>query len=411
MNRTILHIDFDSFFASCEQFFNPNLRGKPIGVTAANGRTAIIAASKEAKKLGVKSPSTTWAAREICPEIEFVKADFDRYLHITKKFIDICSTYSPYVEVFSLDEVFIDMTPTMHLFKTDVVGLSERIKKQLASEISPVTTVSVGASYNKLLAKLASGLNKPDGITLITPENRDSIYKNTKLTDICGIGERLKLRLNMLGVYSLLELRTYPSHLLRKEFGKVYSQLLLQYAWGEDSSSVRSLLEEDADPKSVGRNYCLPENTYDQKKVHAILSELCEEVARRLRVIHKKGRTIHLYLGGERSMHGSKTIYAYTNTGKDLFEGVKFFLKEWKWDHMVRQIHISVSNLIDEKYSTVGLFEDPREKILEKVADNLNDKFGPKAVRKGYVMHTPRLKTVPNGFFGDKAFYSSYLKG
>lgn len=410
MDKTILHIDFDSFFASCEQFFNPNLRGKPIGVTAENGRTCIIAASREAKKRGVKSPSNTWTALEICPEIEFVKADFDRYLHVTKKFIDICSSYSPFVEVFSLDEVFIDMTPTLHLYENDIFKLIEQFKKRLADEISPVTTVSVGVSHNKLLAKLASGLNKPDGFMMITRKNLDQIYKNTKLDDICGIGHGLKDHLQRLGVYSLLELREYPPRLLKKEFGSVCSQTLMRYAWGEDLSPVYSLLEEADDPKSVGRNYCLPQNTYDQEKVKAVLSELCEEVARRLRVIHKKGRTIHLYLGGERSAGGSKTIYTYTNTGKDIFEAVKVFLKEWKWNGMVRQVHISMSNLIDEKYTTMGLFEDPRIKVLEKVADRLNDKFGPRAVRKGYVMHTPRLKTKPNGFFGDKAFYRPYLK-
>lgn len=410
MDRTILHIDFDSFFASCEQFFNPNLRGKPIGVTAENGRNAIIAASKEAKKMGVKSPSNTWSAREICPEIEFVKADFDRYLHITKKFIDICSTYSPIVEVFSLDEVFIDMTPTMHLHDNNIFKLMERFKKQLAYEISPVTTVSIGVSHNKLLAKLASGLNKPDGFMVIDHENLESVYKNTKLTDICGIGPGLNRHLNLIGVHNLLELRVYPPRLLKKEFGNMCSQALIRYAWAQDDSPVHSLLDESADPKSVGRNYCLPENTHDQTKVRAILSELCEEVGRRLRIIHKKGRTVSLYLGGERSMGGSKTIYTNTNTGKDIFEAVELFLKEWNWNEMVRQIHLSMSNLIDEKYTTIGLFEDPRVRILEQVADKLNDKFGSKAMRKGYVMNTPRLRTKPNGFMGDKSFYNPYFR-
>ena len=425
MDRVIIHADFDSFFASCEQHFNPNLRNKPIGVTAENGRTCIIAASKEAKKFGIKTGSRTWEADQLCPQIQYVKGDFDRYLHITKKFVEIASSYSPLVEIFSLDEVFIDMSSTLHLFQGDIHSIVQKFKKQVADEISPITTVSVGVSHNKLLAKLASGLNKPDGFMIINKENLDSIYKNTELTDICGIGERFKLRLNMLGVYTLLQLRDYSPRLLKKEFGNVCSQSLLSYAWAQDDLPVHSFLEEQ-DAKSVGRNYCLPKNEEDPKKVLQILSELSEEVGRRLRSISKKGRTISLYLGGERSMGGRKTISTYTNMGKDIMQVVKLFLKEWEWNDaraehgqsiraeygrsMVRQIHISVSNLIDEKYSNLGLFEDPREELLNKVTDQLNERFGSHTVRKGYVMDAPRLKTKPNGFFGDKSFYSGYLR-
>lgn len=401
MTPTILHIDFDSFFASCEQHFNPNLRGKPIGITAENGRNCIIAASREAKKRGVKSPSPAWEAREVCPEITLVKADFERYLDITKKFIQIATLYSPLVEVFSLDEVFVDMTSTMHLYKNDPHYVIKKFKEQIAREISPYTTVSIGVSYNKLLAKLGSGMNKPDGYFIITKENLESVYKNTKLTDICGIGERLKRRLNMLGIQNLFQLRDYPPRLLKKEFGNVCSQNLLAYAWATDDSPVVSYLEE-IDAKSVGRNFCLPKNEYDQDKILQTLSELCEEVGRRLRIIHKKGRTVSLYLAGETSMGGRKTVSMYTHTGKDIFQVIKVFLDEWKWTGMVRQIHMSVSNLIDEKYETIGLFENPKESDVLHSIDRLNERFGNHTIRRGYVLNAPRLDTKPNGFFGDK---------
>src|ERR1035437_8443648 len=116
MQKTILHIDFDSYFASCEQQFNPQLRNKPIGVTATNGRTCIIAASREAKKMGVKSVTRVWEAKQLCPQIITVAASFEKYWEITQKFLDICKDYSPYVELFSLDEVFMDITQTHNLF-------------------------------------------------------------------------------------------------------------------------------------------------------------------------------------------------------------------------------------------------------------------------------------------------------
>ncbi|MGE5041468.1 MAG: DNA polymerase Y family protein [Candidatus Levyibacteriota bacterium] len=414
--NTILHIDFDSFFASCEQHFNPNLRGKPIGVTAENGRTCIIAASREAKKFGVKTGTRTWEATQMCPNIQFVKADFDRYLHITKKFIDIASYYSPIVEVFSMDEVFIDMTPTMHLFKNDIHFLAAHFKDRIKNEIGEAITVSIGVSYNKLLAKLASGLNKPDGFMLIDKGNLEKVYKNTELTDICGIGERLKRRLNKLGIYTLLQVRDYPPRLLKKEFGKVCSQNLMNYAWAQDASEVHSFLEEEENTKSVGRNYCLPQNEYDPRKVLGILSELSEEVGRRLRLIGKKGRTLHFYMGGELNFGGRKTTPSYTNTGKDIFSLIQLLLKEWRWQNlpyeqrMIRQVHLSMGNLIDERYVTPGLFDDPREEVLNRTIDKINDRFGSHAIRHGYTLKAPKLRTKPNGFFGDKAMYSTFLK-
>lgn len=416
MQRTIFHIDFDSFFASCEQHFNPNLRGKPIGVTAANGRTCIIAASREAKKFGIKTGGRTWEAEQVCPEIQFIKSDFDRYLHITKKFVEIASSYSPIVEIFSLDEVFIDMTPTMHLYGNDHFFVVDHFKKRLREEIGPTITVSIGISYNKLLAKLASGLNKPDGHMLIDKNNLEHVYRNTNLTDICGIGFRFERRLNMLGVYTLMDLRKYPLRLLKKEFGNVAAGNLHSYAWAEDTEPVHSFTEE-ADAKSVGRQYCLPKNETDQAKIRATLFELSHEVARRLRLIHKKCRTIGLYLGGGRSMGGRKSIVNYTNQGEDIYRVIELLLKEWKWwekgaepsRSMVRQISIWTGNLIDEKHATINMFENPKTELITKAVDKINTRFGNGTVKRGYVLKTPTLTTKPNGFFGDKSFYLSYL--
>jgi len=400
MQRTILHIDFDSFFASCEQHFNPNLRNKPIGVTAANGRTCIIAASREAKKFGVKTGTRSWEAEKLCPKIQLIKADFDRYLEITKKFIQIASLYSPLVEVFSLDEVFIDITPVLHLHKS-VDDIVDAFKKQLADEIGPTITVSVGVSYNKLLAKLASGMNKPDGYVVITKENLDTIYKQTELTDICGIGERYKQRLNFLGINNLMALREYPFLALKQEFGTVASQNLMNFAWGYDDSPVISYLEETS-AKSVGRNYCLPKNEYDKEKILQVLFELCEEIAIKLRRLKKKGRTVGLYLSGEGNYNQCKTAKNYTNSGQDIFRVCKGLYDSWKDLLMVRQVGIYVSNLIDETYITPSLFENPKTEIVMRVIDGINERFGHHTVRKGYVLSAPKLDTKPNGFLADR---------
>ena len=398
--RTILHIDFDSFFASCEQHFNPNLRGLPIGVTAENGRTCIIAASREAKKFGIKTGTRSWEAQQLYPKIVLVKADFEKYLEITKKFIQIATLYSPLVEVFSLDEVFIDMTSVMHLHKS-VDDIIFKFKRQLAEEIGATITVSVGVSHNKLLAKLASGMNKPDGFAVITKENLDAIYKQTELTDICGIGERYKRRLNMLGVYTLVQLRECPLSLLKQEFGNVASANLKRIGYGIDDSPVASYLEE-VGAKSVGRNYCLPKNEYDKEKVLQILFELSCEIAIKLRRLKKKGRTVSLYLSGEGSFGGRKTINKYTDLGQDIFALCKSLYDGWKGPAMVRQISLGVSNLIDENFTNLSLFDNPNQEIVTKTTDAINDRFGHHTIRNAAVLYGPQLHTKPNGYFADR---------
>ncbi len=407
MRRIILHIDFDSYFASCEQQFDPRLRNRPIGVTAANGRTCIIAASREAKKLGIPSVTRVWEARKVCPEIITVPAHFEKYWEITQKFLNICKDYSPYVELFSLDEVFIDISSTENLFggKYEIV---RKIKQRIKDEIGQYITVSVGLSYNKLLAKLASGLNKPNGFVEIWPADIELVYSKAKLTDFCGIGERIERRLNKIGIYTPLQLRAASLDALIEEFKDVEGHFLKSLGQGFDESEVVPyyLAEET---KSVGRNYCLPKNEYDQKKILQNVYELCEEVGIKLRRINKKARTVGMYLTGENVYHGRKTLTSHIDSGREIFELCKLLYDEWglarlpREQAMVRQMGIWAGNLQDSNNLTISMFEtqDKRSKI-QKVMDEVNERFGDHTIRNGFVWDSPSLKTVPNGYMADK---------
>lgn len=409
MEKTILHIDFDSYFASCEQQFDAKLRNKPIGVTAQNGRTCIIAASREAKKLGVKSPSRTWEALKIIPSMVFVPAHFERYWEITQKFLDICKDYSPYVALFSLDEVFMDVTRTKELFGGKY-SLIAKIRERIKNEIGEYVTISVGISYNKLLAKLASGINKPNGLLEITPENILAIYAKTKLTDFCGIGRRIEKRLNNLRIYTPLELHQTALDTLVREFKDVEGHFLYDLGQGEDTSEVIPYYFP-SETKSVGRSYCLPQNTYDQRLILQHIYELCEEISLKLRRLNKKGRTVHLYLGGERSGHGRKTVQEYFDSGAEIFKLCKELMDEWNWHSMVRQISISVSNLKDNKCLTLPLFDqDNKKEKVTKTLDKINEKFGDHTIRNGFLLYGPNLKTVPNGFMADRTERQKLVK-
>lgn len=400
MDRTILHIDFDSFFASCEQQFDPGLRNKPIGVTATNGRTCIIAASREAKALGIKSPSRTWEAIKIVPQMIYVPAHFEKYWEITQKFLDICKDYSPSVELFSLDEVFIDLTPTAHLFSKEKAV--QTIKARIANEIGEYITVSIGISYNRLLAKLASGLRKPDGVMEITKENVWDVYSQIELTSLCGIGERVKRRLNKIGIHTPLDLRNAPLPYLIKEFKDSEGHFLKNLGEARDESDVIPYYNP-SETKSVGRNYCIPKNTYDQRVILQHIFELCEEVGIKLRKLGKKGRTVGLYLGGERSEHGRKTLKNHIDQGSEIFRLCKSLYDEWKWNDMVRQISVWIGNLEDSKNLTLPLFENSskRNKALG-VMDKINERFGDHTIRNGFLTNGPNLKTVPNGYMADR---------
>jgi DNA polymerase-4 len=405
MQRTILHIDFDSYFASCEQQFNPQLRGKPIGVTAQNSRTCIIAASREAKKLGVKSPSLTFEALRKVPNMIFVPAHFEKYWEITQIFLDICKDFSPFVQLFSLDEVFMDVTSTENLFG-DRYQLIEKIRERIKDEIGEYITVSVGISHNKLLAKLASGMDKPSGQVKITPETLWEVYAKVQLSDFCGIGRRIEERLNNLGIKTPLELSAAPLSILLKEFKDAEGHFLYNLGQGiDDSEVIPYYLAEQT--KSIGRNYCLPHNQFDERVVMQNVYELCEEVSIKLRKLGKKAKTVGIYLGGSKNVHGRKSLKQYFDSGQEMFELCQNILKENKFyfgdNDYVRQIGIWVGNLKEAANLEQSLFDfDVKNEKVVKTVDKINEKFGDHTIRKGFLLNADKLTTVPNGFMADR---------
>jgi DNA polymerase IV len=410
VQRIILHIDFDSFFASVEQQHNPLFRNKPLGVTATNGRNCIIASSREAKKLGIGTGSRVQDALKICPTINLTGADFVKYWEVSKKFIAICRNYSPLVEVFSIDELFMDISLTAHLFGGPY-ALIAALKRQIHKEIGSYITVSVGVAENKLLAKLASGMKKPNGMFHIEPHMIEQVYKVASLTDICGIGERIKQRLNQMGVFTLLQLRRTPLSALVAEFGNVEGHFLYSVGQGEDVMPVQSF-ERAPEAKSVGRNYCLPQNEYDKRVVLQNIYELCEEVCIKLRRIERKARMFGVFLRGTEEFGGHILHNNYSYQGQDMFASVLQALYKQKpyvtkpedlWEGYVRQIGVYASYLYDNAYLPRSLFPTVRNwEKLSHAVDKINERFGDHAIRSGYLLYADKLTTVPNGFMADR---------
>ena len=262
MNRTIVHIDQNAFFASVEQQCNPKLRGKPIAVIG-SGRTVVTTASYEARAFGVKTGMNTWEARQKCPHLIFVVGDNRKYTHTSSGIVRIFLEYTPLVEVFSIDEAFLDVTGSLRMF-----GSAERIAGLIKEEIRRQfgLTCSIGIAPNKLLAKLASEMQKPDGLTVILPEDVSRTLERVPIEDLCGIGSRTHKQLALYGIQTCGDLGRFPVDILRRKFGIIGERLHCMGLGIDDSPVVP--VEETEEVKSVGHSMTLERDIKERKGIY-----------------------------------------------------------------------------------------------------------------------------------------------
>ena len=451
--RSILHIDFNSYFATVEQQANPRLRSKPIGVTGGDRmkRTVLGAASVEAKKFGVKTGMQIWEAKKLCPGIILVPGDSDKYLEVTKRFLGILKGYSPYLEVFSIDEVFLEILSSGHSgaerseaiesklgkdsigrplasLQNDMIKMAHEIKSRIKSEIGEWITCSIGISYNKLMAKLAGSLQKPDGLVII-PDQKHAIeiLDRVELDEICGIGERIKARLNKMGIFSFKTLRQVPKEILLFQF-KSYGNFLFNAARGIDESLIIPFYDKE-EVKSVSHRHTIDHDTNDPEEIKQILLKLTELVARRLRAKNLVGKTVScwfryslhpdhtpgvssmgtpgLHPGGERVFEGDgmqETIH-YTDDGLEIFK-TTWKLFENIWDRgEIRMIGVSISNLTPQTPLNLSLLEENKKKeVITKALDKINDKYGEFTLKRAALLGTPTIRRMPTPFLADRRF-------
>ena len=434
--RAILHIDFNSYFATVEQQANPRLRGKPIGVTGGDRmkRTVLGAASVEAKRFGVKTGMQIWEARKLCPDLILVSGDSDKYLEVTKRFIGILKDYSPYLEVFSIDEVFLEVA-ARDFAAPYMIALE--IKYRISREIGEWIRCSIGISYNKLMAKLAGSLIKPDGLVVIAnQEEAIKVLDRMELDGICGIGPRIKKRLFNMGVTNFQQLRAVPLPALLASF-KSYGQTLYNYSRGLDNSLIIPFYEKP-EVKSVGHRHTIDHDTSDPVEIKQILLKLTELVARKLRAKKLVGRTVSCWfryalefpsvtLPAERGVfRKAKGIYSsalpqndkihftgdgmqvtipYTDDGLEIFQaGWKAFQTMWSGDK-IRMIGVSISNLKPQTPQNLSFLEENHTReVITKALDKINDKYGEFTLQRGILLQTPNIRRMPNPFLADRRF-------
>ena len=391
---TILYVDLNSCFAMTEQQARPKLRGKPVGiVNRIAEHSTLIAASIEAKALGIKVGMRVEEAKAIVPNIIFAETEPSKYIYVHNKLKDILKSYSPNVAMKSIDEGLVDLSEAGKDVRNKTPReLALEIKQRLKDEVGSYMKCNVGFSYNRFLAKLAGELHKPDGMDCITHDNIREVFSHLKLTDLPGINKKVEKRLKTYSINTPLELLDAEEETLRVQvMGSIEGTKWYFRLRGTEVD------ERDESTKTIGRQFVLPPNPkIDDVKMR--LAHLAEDVGYRLRSQKLYARGIYVWATfnmSERSFYVHKNILKNEtfSTDSDIIEYSKNLfneiLKEAKSDNP-RIIGVTLYKLEDTETKQLSFGHEKQEKSKEvaKVVDEINQRFGSRTVHSAYTLKT-----------------------
>ena len=333
----------DAFFASVEQLDNPELRGKPVAVGGSGERSVVAAASYEARKFGVRSAMPSVIAKRLCPDLIFVKHNFARYTEVSASVMEIFREYTDLIEPLSIDEAFLDVTNDKKNIRSATV-----IAKKIRNEIKSKTglTASAGISVNKFLAKIASDINKPDGLFVIRPEDAEKFIEELPVEKFYGIGKVTAQKMHKLGIHTGADLKKWDLVSLVRNFGKP-AVFFYDIVRGIDERPV----EPDQERKSVGTELTYEKDLITRFEVIAELYKLEKELMERLEHSETTGRTITLKIkfSDFRQITRSKTLQNYIRDFDTLHKEVSEIRKSLKLEgSRIRLLGLSISNLETE---------------------------------------------------------------
>lgn len=393
MKRVIFLVDMNAFFISCEMARNPELKGKPAAVAGNPKKRSgiILAANYEARRYGVKTTMLISDAKKLCPSIAFVPSDHSYYEKMSDKVMNILSSYTPVMQQNSIDEAWLDMTGCEGLFGSPTEA-AEKIMKEILDKLD--LWCSIGISYNKFLAKMASDMKKPLGITEINKEDIEKKLWPLSVGDMFGVGKKTEKKLNSMGIYTIGDIAKYDKLLLIKSLGK-YGEEIHNQANGIDNSKVEANVQ--VENKSIGRSTTLPNDTLDMEYIKGILYKLSEEVGREARKYGNKGRTVSITIkyNDFQTITRQKSI-PQTYLTKDIYEtGVNLLYENWNpnTSRPIRLIGISLSNILEEDERQITIFDignfniennnNSKQEAIEKTIDSLREKFGKEKIKMG----------------------------
>lgn len=383
MEPTVLLIDMNAFFASVHQALDPGLRGQPVVVCGdrEQRRGIVLAASYEAKKYGIKTGMTAWEARALLPHGIYVRPDYSQYLAFSRRILQIIREYSPLVEPFSIDEAFIDLRGCEGLFG-DVLTVAREIKRRIREEVG--VTCSVGIGPNKLVAKMAAELQKPDGLTLLRAEDVPRRFWPLPVRELFGVGSRTERKLQALGIKTIGDLANFPVEVLERRFG-IIGKVLHMSAHGIDYSPVTPGSLERA--KSIGNQMTLPRDYSSHRELKAALLELAEMVGRRVRQGGYEGKTVSLTLrDSELNFYSlSASLWEYTDLTEEIYRQACLLLEHhWPEGRRVRLVGLSLAKLRPRTLVQLDLFgEKLKLESLNRTCDLIRERFGRYSIMRG----------------------------
>lgn len=392
-DRIILHCDLNCFFASVELLDKPALQNVPVAVCGdpASRHGIILAKNEPAKRMGVQTAETVWQAKQKCPHLILLPPHHSLYADYSRRVNTIYGQYTDLVEPFGIDESWLDVTGSLHLFGGDARQLADDIRARLRQELR--LTISVGVSFNKVFAKLGSDYKKPDATTVISRENwRDMVWP-LPVGDLLFVGRAARRTLSQFGVETIGQLAACKPELLERLMGKAGLQLY-RYANGLDDAPVRPQHEQEP-VKSVGNSTTFPENLTRWEQVRGGLQMLCDSVAARLR---QQG----LYCGGVavgvrdaqfRTVSRQMRLPGPTHLMRDIYgAALELTGRIWKAPNPVRLLSVTALYITDsaDSYQQLDLLagdataRDRRQEQLESAMDAIRGKYGRDAISFGH---------------------------
>lgn len=389
MERTILHCDCNSFYASVETLIDPTLADGPAAVCGdpESRHGIILAKNEQAKAFGVQTAETIWQAKRKCPDLRLVAPHRDEYVKYSRRCNELYLQYTDLVDPFGIDESFLDVTGSMHLFGTGE-QIADELRRRMREEIG--LTISVGVSFNRAFAKLGSDYKKPDATTIFSRENFRERVWSLPANTLLYVGRRAAARLDSLGVHTIGDLAACNPAFVHSIFGK-QGDMLLRYARGEDDEPVRSFYAE-REVKSVGNGMTFAHNLLGEDECRMGLTALCDNVGRRLRARGLVCQTVQLTIRDPEFHNRSRqvTLGQPTNSTRMLFETTLALLHaHWQMDKPVRLLTVTAANLLPESQSCeqLSLFDNAstvqsrqKQRELDRAVDALRQKFGNQSV-------------------------------
>ncbi len=408
----VLFVDMNSFFASCEQQDNYYLRRRPVAVCVYTGQFGcVIAPSNEAKQAGVKTGMRLNEAMLICKDLVPIQTNPDRYRSYHVKIMDVLRNYSENVYPKSIDEAVVDLT-NYELIHKDPIAVAQSIKKDISEKVGDWLKCSIGIAPNSFLAKVASDIKKPDGLTVITPDNIDDVFSRLKLTDMAGIAKNTAERLNKGGIQTPLQMRYTSAENLRAIFKSV-----LGFYWHCRLNFIETDLENEHDYKTMQAMRQLnKEQRASTESMNEILVSLCLTLERRMVKRHIFANTLSFYFRYANGEYWDDylTLSSPIQDGADIYTAIMTRMQEFEkqtnstiMHSGVISISLSISRFVDHTMVQYNLFEDHSKKDhLRKIVYNLKDKFGKQKLMRAVELRDGEIIQDVIGFGSVKDLYN-----